>query len=84
MLLEGYGFDGPSFLECECLTFIVALLVLRKRLPQPHRVVKTDFFRVLVDLGPDPPAGLLPSRPHLHLQVANHLNDHYYIPVLTN
>lgn len=80
VLLEGDRFDGLDFLESEGLTLVIAFLGFEEGLAWARRVVKTDFLGVLIGLGPDPASGFLADRADLDFQVANHLNDHYYIP----
>ena len=84
VLLKSYWFYWFSFLEVESFAFIVEFFALDKGLPNPSRLIEAYFFRILVKISLYSASRLLPSGPDLDFQIANHLNDHYYILNPTN
>jgi hypothetical protein len=77
-LLKSNGFDGSLLLESESFAFVVRFAIFCEWHLGPGLVVKADFFSIFVSLGANAPRRLLLGLPHLHFQVAYHLNDHYY------
>ena len=84
VLFECDWFDGLYFFEIESLGFIVKSFAFDKRLSYSWRLIEAYLFGILVGLSLDSTCWIFPSGPDFHFQIADHLNDHYYILNPTN
>ena len=83
-LFECDGFNGSLLFKCESFAFVIEFAVLGEWDFRFGIAVEADLLVVFVGLGADAPWLFFLGRAHLHLQIADHLNDHYYISKCEN
>ena len=84
VLLKRDWFNRLYSLKIKSFAFIVKSFAFDKWLAGSSRLIEAYLFRILVGLCLDSASRVFPSSSDLHFQIADHLNDHYYILNPTN